>query len=57
MLSKLFTIAISLTACISAMEIHMNRAAKVNIVEIGENEQYNFEHGEYTTTLWIGTPP
>ena len=57
MLSKILYLSSALLAGNSCVDVNVNRAKKINIEDIDNNETYNFEWGEYTTTIYIGSPP
>ena len=51
---KLLSVIMTVVTC---LEVNMHRTSKIDIVRIDEKEFYNFNYGEYTTTIYIGTPP
>ena len=53
----LYLLASLMTTVVTCLDVKMHRTGKVNIVTIDEKEYYNYEHGEYTTTIYLGSPP
>ena len=42
----------------STVEVNMSMTKKIKILkDIDENEYFDIKEGEYTTSLFIGTPP
>ena len=57
MISKVLFASSALLAGNNCGEINVTRQKKISLEEINEVETYNFEYGEYTTTIYIGSPP
>ena len=54
---KMLIATCALLSVVTCLEVNMIRSEQIHIVHIDEKEYYNFQHGEYTTTIYVGSPP
>ena len=57
MLSKILYFSSSFLSDSNCLDVLVNRTLKVITKEINEVEKYMLDHGEYTTTIYVGSPP
>ena len=57
MISKILFASIALLFGNNCKEVTVKRQKKIKLERINEEESYNFDYGEYTTTIYIGSPP
>jgi len=50
----ILTLLVSLA---STYEVHVDRTKKIKIFQYDDKEVYNEYYGEYTATIYLGTPP